>query len=49
MPSEVNGREAVPFARVLAKHRPDGNKAAPRIASCVDYPADGDKTGRKPA
>jgi len=42
VPGEVNGRAAVPFAGV-GKHRPDGCKAAPRIASCIDYPADGDK------
>jgi len=42
VPGEVNGRAAVPFAGV-GKHRPDGRRAAPRIASCIDYPADGDK------
>ncbi len=42
VPREVNGREGVPFAGV-GKHRPDGVKAAPRVASCIDYPADGDK------
>jgi len=42
VPVEVNGREAVPFKGV-GKHRPEGCKAAPRIASCVDYPANGDK------
>jgi len=42
VPVEVNGREAVPFKGV-GKHRPEGRKAAPRIVSCVDYPADGDK------
>jgi citrate lyase subunit alpha/citrate CoA-transferase len=42
VPTEVNGREGVPFKGV-GGHRPEGVKAAPRIATCVDYPADGDK------
>jgi citrate lyase subunit alpha/citrate CoA-transferase len=42
VPTEVNGREGVPFKGV-GKHRPDGAKAAPRVTTCVDYPADGDK------
>ena len=41
-PSEVNGREAVPFKGV-GKHEPDGRKHEPPIRSCQDYPADGDK------
>ncbi len=42
VPAVVNGREQVPFAGV-GGHRPSGRKAAPRIATCLDYPADGDK------
>jgi citrate lyase subunit alpha/citrate CoA-transferase len=42
VPTDVNGRGSVPFAGV-GGHRPTGRKAAPHIASCVDYPADGDK------
>ena len=42
VPTEVNGREGVPFKGV-GKHRPRGAKAAPRLATCIDYPADGDK------
>jgi citrate lyase subunit alpha/citrate CoA-transferase len=42
VPLEINGREGVPFKGV-GKHRPEGTKAAPRVASCVDFPADGDK------
>lgn len=42
VPTEVNGRCSVPFQGVGGV-LPDGRKAAPRIASCVDYPADGDK------
>jgi citrate lyase subunit alpha/citrate CoA-transferase len=43
VPTEVNGREAVPY-RGVGKHRPTGNKAAPPIASVADYPDSGDKT-----
>jgi citrate lyase subunit alpha/citrate CoA-transferase len=43
VPTEVNGRPGVPFAG-LGKHRPTGNKAAPAIPTCLDYPADGNKT-----
>jgi citrate lyase subunit alpha/citrate CoA-transferase len=42
VPVEVNGRASVPY-RGVGGYRPDGRKAAPRIASCVDYPVDGDK------
>ncbi len=42
VPTEVNGRESVPFLGVGAR-KPFGRKAAPRIVSCVDYPTDGDK------
>ena len=42
VPTVVNGREQVPYQGV-GGHRPTGRKAAPPIASCVDYPADGDK------
>lgn len=42
VPTVVNGRESVPFAGVGA-YRPTGRKAAPSIASCLDYPDDGDK------
>lgn len=42
VPRVVNGVERVPF-RGVAAHRPDGRKHGPRIASCADYPADGDK------
>lgn len=40
--TEINGRAAVPFQGV-GKYRPTGNKAAPPIRSCNDYPADGNK------
>ena len=42
VPPEVNGRPAIPFQGVGA-HRPAGRKAAPKIRSCAEYPADGNK------
>ncbi len=42
VPKVVNGRPQVPFAGV-GKYKPKGHKAAPPIASCVDYHADGNK------
>ncbi len=42
VPIEINGQEGVPFLGIGA-YRPEGRKAAPRIVSCADYPADGDK------
>jgi citrate lyase subunit alpha/citrate CoA-transferase len=43
VPTEVNGRPAVPFAGV-GRHRPSGRKACPTIPTCLDYPEDGNKT-----
>jgi len=42
VPTEINGRTAVPFQGV-DKYRPTGRKAAPPIRSCADYPPDGNK------
>ncbi|NOZ03407.1 MAG: citrate lyase subunit alpha [FCB group bacterium] len=42
VPSEVNGVKQTPF-RGVGKFKPVGNKAAPPIRSCADYPADGNK------
>ncbi len=42
VPTVVNGKEQVPFAGV-AKHKPSGARAAPSLASCADFPADGNK------
>ena len=42
VPTEVNGRPAVPFPG-LDKYRPSGRKAAPKIATIIDYPESGDK------
>lgn len=43
VPTIVNGIEMVPFMGV-GKYVPSGRKYAPKIASCVNYPANGDKT-----
>jgi citrate lyase subunit alpha/citrate CoA-transferase len=42
VPEVVNGRARVPF-RGVGAYRPEGNKHAPPIATCADFPADGDK------
>ena len=42
IPEEINGKPVIPFMGV-GKYRPTGRKAAPPIATCIDYPADGDK------
>lgn len=42
VPTEVNGKPAIPFAGV-GKHRPTGRKACPQIPTCLDYPEDGNK------
>jgi citrate lyase subunit alpha/citrate CoA-transferase len=42
VPVEVNGRASVPYLGV-GRFRPEGRRAAPRIVSCAEYPADGDK------
>jgi len=43
VPTVVNGKEAIPFQGV-GKYRPVGTKTAPPIATCVDFPNDGNKT-----
>ncbi len=43
VPVNVNGQEAVPYQGVEA-HRPTGSRAAPALATCIDYPDCGDKT-----
>ncbi|UCE59704.1 MAG: citrate lyase subunit alpha [Phycisphaerales bacterium] len=50
VPAEVNGKPATPFQGVR-KYKPTGNKTAPPVRSCADYPADGNKvvTGLKTA
>jgi citrate lyase subunit alpha/citrate CoA-transferase len=42
VPTELNGKPAIPFKGVGA-HKPTGKKFAPKIASCADYPQDGNK------
>ncbi len=43
VPTEINGKDATPYKGVGA-HRPTGNRAAPAIATVIDYPDCGDKT-----
>lgn len=42
VPTEVNGKPQIPYQGV-GKYKPTGRKYAPYIASCADYPADGNK------
>ena len=42
VPRFINGVEHTPFQGV-GKYKPKGRKAAPPIASCADYPDDGNK------
>ena len=43
VPTIINGQKAVAFQGV-GKYRPTGRKYAPPIATCADYPPDGNKT-----
>lgn len=42
LPRIVNGLEVIPFKGVNM-HRPEGSKHGPRISTCADFPADGNK------
>jgi len=42
VPTEINGREVTPYVGV-GKYQPKGNKTAPPIRTCADYPDSGDK------
>ncbi len=42
VPTEVNGKPVIPFKGV-GQHRPQGNKYGPPIATCIDFPEDGNK------
>jgi citrate lyase subunit alpha/citrate CoA-transferase len=42
VPKEVNGKPAIPY-QGIGKFRPSGRKAAPPIATCSDYPSNGNK------
>ena len=42
VPTIINGEEHIPYQGV-GKYRPTGRKYGPKIASCMDYPEDGNK------
>jgi citrate lyase subunit alpha/citrate CoA-transferase len=42
VPAMINGTPAVPYGGVGAR-KPAGRRAAPPVATCADYPADGNK------
>lgn len=42
VPTEVNGKKAIPFQGVNG-YKPCGNKATLPIKSCIDFPSDGNK------
>ncbi len=42
VPKMINGVEH-PIYQGVAKYRPSGHRAAPKVASCADYPSDGNK------
>ncbi len=42
VPTIINGEEHIPFMGV-GKYKPKGRKYGPRIATCADYPEDGNK------
>ena len=42
VPTEINGNPLVPY-QGIGKFIPTGNKYAPAIASCANYPSDGNK------
>ncbi|MFA6404188.1 MAG: citrate lyase subunit alpha [Salinivirgaceae bacterium] len=42
IPTEINGEPAIPY-QGIGKYRPSGQKYAPKIATCIDYPSDGNK------
>jgi citrate lyase subunit alpha / citrate CoA-transferase len=42
VPQEINGEQHIAYKGV-GRHIPDGRKFAPRIYSCANYPADGNK------
>ncbi|PKP20083.1 MAG: citrate lyase subunit alpha [Bacteroidetes bacterium HGW-Bacteroidetes-21] len=42
VPLEINGIKQYPYMGV-GKFRPEGRKYAPKIATCIDYPSDGNK------
>jgi citrate lyase subunit alpha/citrate CoA-transferase len=42
VPLEINGKPVIPYQGV-GKYRPEGFFHAPRVPTCIDYPADGNK------
>jgi len=42
VPLEINGEQHIAY-KGIGKHIPDGRKFGPRISSCANYPADGNK------
>ncbi len=42
VPTEINGEPAIPY-QGIGKYRPTGQKYAPKISTCIDYPSDGNK------
>ncbi len=42
VPTEINGKKSVPFQGV-GKYHPDYRKFAPKVATCADFPDDGNK------
>ncbi len=42
IPTIINGKISIPY-QGIGKYKPTGKKAAPPIASCADYPANGNK------
>ncbi len=42
VPTIINGKPAIPYMGI-GKFKPTGRKAAPLIATCADYPDDGNK------
>ena len=43
VPKEINGKTVTPYQGV-GKYIPENNKKAPRISTCANFPADGNKT-----
>ena len=43
IPEKINDEPVIPFLGV-GKYKPAGRKFGPKITSCTDFPADGDKT-----
>ncbi len=42
VPTEVNGKKVIPYQGV-GKYKPDYRKFNPKVATCADYPDDGNK------